>query len=126
MELKGMRLGLGVVILLLGAMVFHPSGLRAQKFYQCEENETPDVKVWAADRAEEADVWVFFVYEAADLKGPGVVLQVPTKAEAEYSLSFVDVREQADFSLWIVDSKEEAGWRNQEKAKRFSRFIKAK
>lgn len=101
-------------------------GAWGQKFYQCAEGETPDVKVWAAASAEEADVWVYFVYDGSELGGPGVIMQVPTRGEAEYSLSFVDVKEEADFSLWIVCVKEDAGWRDASKGQRFGKYIRDK
>lgn len=97
-----------------------------QCFYQCEDNEKPDVKVWAAENAEEADVWVYFVYDASEVKGGGVLMQVANVSDAAFSLSFVDVKSEADFSLWIVDFKEEAGWRNAEKRERYSKYIKDK
>lgn len=96
----------------------------AQKFYQCEEGEEAQVKVWAAESAEEADFWVFFVYDASELGPEGVIMQVPTIEEADFSLTFVDIQEEAMFSLWIVDLPEQAGWQNKEKAQILDPFIK--
>lgn len=89
---------------------------RAQKFYQCEPGETPDLKVWAAESKQEADWLVYFVYDGQGLGQPGIVMQVPTRKEAQFSLSFVDDKKEAQVSLWIVDTPQEAGWQHPEKA----------
>lgn len=99
-------------------------GASAQKFYQCEEGEVPQVKVWAAETAEEADFCAFFVYDASELGKEGVVMQVPTAAEADFTLSFVDDKTEAMFSLWIVDTPEQAGWKHPEKAAVLEPYIK--
>lgn len=100
---------------LVGLALLPMAGV-AQKFYQCEENEKPQIKVWAAESEREADFLVFFVYEASELSKVGVIMQVPTPEEADFTLSFVDDKKEADFSLWIVESANEAGWRNKNKA----------
>ncbi len=97
--------------------------VRAQKFYQCEEDETPDLKVWAAEKPKNADFNAYFVYDASELKGIGTVLQVPTREEADFALQFVDNKKEADFSLWIVESAEEAGWKNKKKEHLFDKFL---
>lgn len=97
-----------------------------QKFYQCEPNEKPEVKVWAAESKEEADFWAFFVYDASELGAEGVVLQVPTKEEAQFTLSFVDNKEEADFSLWLVEDKSMAGWNHKEKAQILEKYVNKK
>lgn len=107
---------LAVVVLLLLPLLRAGGLLYAQKFYQCEENEVPQIKVWAAESAREGDFHVFFVYDASELSTIGVVLQVPTPEEADFTLSFVDDEKEADFSLWIVESPDKAGWRNKKKA----------
>ena len=43
-------------------------------------------------------------------------MQVPTRKEAQFSLSFVDDKKEAQVSLWIVDTPQEAGWQHPEKA----------
>ena len=96
---------------------------RAQKFYQCEENETPDLNVWAAEKPKGADFNAYFVYDVSELKGIGTVLQVPTREEADFSLKFVDDKKEADFSLWIVESPAEAGWKNKSKEHLFDKFL---
>lgn len=95
----------------------------AQKFYQCEENETPDLKVWAAEKPKGADFNAYFVYDSTELRGIGTILQVPTREEADFSLQFVDEKKDADFSLWIVETPEEAGWKNEDKSHLFDKFL---
>lgn len=95
----------------------------AQRFYQCEENETPDLKVWAAESPKQADFNAYFVYDSKDLEGIGVVLQVPTREEAQFTLLFVDEKKDADFTLWIVETKKEAGWQNKEKEHLFDKYL---
>lgn len=99
-------------------------GASAQKFYQCESGETPQVKVWAAETKEEADLLVFFVYDASELGKEGVVMQVPAAKEADFTLAFVDDKNEADFSLWIVDSPDQCGWQHPEKAAVLKPYIK--
>lgn len=122
---RGFGLVVGVVLfvcLSLGSV----GQAKAQKFYQCEEGEAPQVKVWAAETAEEADFWAFFVYDAGELGKPGIVMQVPTASEADFTLSFVDKRDEAMFSLWIVDAPEQAGWQRVEKSAVLEPFLKKK
>lgn len=107
-------------------LVWSVGSVSAQKFYQCEEGETPQVKVWAAETQEEADFLAFFVYDSSELGKDGVVMQVPTAAEADFTLSFVDDKEEAMFSLWIVDSPDQAGWQHPEKAAVLEPYIKKK
>lgn len=97
--------------------------LRAQKFYQCEENETPDLKVWAAEKPKNADFNAYFVYDASEVKAIGIVFQVAIREEADFSLKFVDDKKEADFSLWIVESPDEAGWKNKKKEHLFDKFL---
>lgn len=116
-----------VALMLLVVGVLLASGAieaSAQKFYQCEEGETPQVKVWAAETLDEADFLAFFVYDASELGKVGVVMQVPTAGEADFTLSFVDNREEAMFSLWIVDTPDQAGWQHPEKAAVLEPYIK--
>ncbi len=110
------------LLLLMGLL----GSASAQKFYQCESNETPQIKVWAAESKGEADFWAFFVYDASELGPAGVVLQVPTKEEAQFTLSFVDDKKEADFSLWLVEDKSEAGWHHKDKAHILDKYIKKK
>ncbi|MFC2324908.1 MAG: DUF6150 family protein [Bacteroides sp.] len=117
-----MSISVPTVCLVLFTLLCTLSG-RAQKFYQCEENETPDLKVWAAEKPKGADFNAYFVYDASELKGIGTVLQVPTREEADFSLQFVDNKKEADFSLWIVESAEEAGWKNKNKEHLFDKFL---
>lgn len=111
------------VLFLLG-LALCTSGLKAQKFYQCEENEAPDLKVFAAESPNGADFNACFVYDLAELKGVGTVFQTATREEADFSLQFVDEKKDADFSLWIVDSPAEAGWVNKEKEHLFDKYLK--
>lgn len=116
------RIAFGVGLLLLGGV----GSAAAQKFYQCEEGETPQVKVWAAETIEEADFLAYFVYDSKELGQEGVVMQVPTAAEADFTLSFVDDKGEAMFSLWIVDAPEQAGWQHREKAVVLEPYVKKK
>lgn len=113
-----------ILVFALSLLFFSGAKLFGQKFYQCEEGETPQVTVWAAESAEEADFWAFFVYDAGELGKPGIVMQVPTIQEADFSLSFVDDPSQAMFSLWLVDTPEEAGWHHPDKAKVLEPYLK--
>ena len=100
------------------------SSVSAQKFYRCQDGETPQVKVWAAETEEEADFLAFFVYDSGELGRAGVVMQVPTAAEADFTLSFVDSKEEAMFSLWIVEAPDRAGWQHPEKASVLEPYLK--
>lgn len=121
-QLKTMRPLSFVLLLLLCSL-----GLaHGQKFYQCEPGEKPDLKVWAAESKEEADWLVYFVYDGEGLGKPGIVMQVPSQKEAEFSLTFVDKKEDAQVSLWIVDTPQEAGWQHPEKAKIVEPLVKKK
>lgn len=123
---KTARISLQLIVLAAAITFLHGGVVRAQKFYQCEENETPQIKVWAAESAREGDFHVFFVYDAAELSKVGVVMQVPTPEEADFTLSFVDDKSEADFSLWIVESPDKAGWKNAKKAAILEEILKKK
>ena len=114
---------LKVAFLLLGLALWS-SALKAQKFYQCEENETPDLKVWAAESPSGVDFNACFVYDLSEIKEIGTVFQTATREEADFSLQFVDEKKEADFSLWIVDTPEEAGWVNKAKEHLFDKYLK--
>ena len=51
-------------------------------------------------------------------------MQVPTAAEADFTLSFVDSKEEAMFSLWIVEAPDRAGWQHPEKASVLEPYLK--
>ena len=87
----------------------------AQKFYEVSTLDSAKVKVWAVDTPEQADLLVYFVYEAKDVTKVGYWMEVPTAKEAQVWIIFVDDEKLANLKICLVDAPEQAGWRNESK-----------
>ena len=87
----------------------------AQRFYEVGTIDSAKVKVWAVDAPEQADLLVYFVYEAKDVTKVGYWMEVATPKEAQVLLIFVDDENLANLRIFLVDAPEQAGWRNEAK-----------
>lgn len=104
-------------VLLLGLMLAFSGRSFAQTFLEVETVDQAKIKVFPADKIEDADLCVYFVYEAKEVKKIGYWMEVYKEADAQIKLIFVDDPAIADFSVWIVDDPGEVGWRNKSKMK---------
>jgi len=87
----------------------------AQRFYEVSTLDSAKVKVYAVDTPEQADLLVYFVYEAKDVTKVGFWMEVPTAKEAQVLIIFVDEENLSDLKICLVDAPEQAGWRNESK-----------
>jgi len=88
-----------------------------QKIYQGDSPEEAQVKVFAVDEPEYADLWVCFVWEERELTRTGLWMDMRFPHEAEIIIFFVDEEEEADLKIWLVDTIEESKWINENKKK---------
>lgn len=88
---------------------------QAQKYYEVSTIDSAQVKVFAVDTPEQADLLVFFVYEAKDVTKVGYWMQVSTKKEANMLLIFVDDEKNSNIKICLVDSPDQAGLKNESK-----------
>jgi hypothetical protein len=65
-------------ILLIFVIIF-VSRSQAQKYYEVSTIDSAQVRVFAVDKPEQADLLVFFVYEAKDVTKIGYWMQVSNK-----------------------------------------------
>lgn len=87
----------------------------SQRFYEVSTIDSARVKVYPVDTPEQADLLVYFVYEASEVTKVGFWMEVATPAEAQVLLIFVDDEKDADIKICLVDAPEQAGWRNESK-----------
>jgi len=87
----------------------------SQRFFEVNSLDSASIKVWAVDKPEDADLLVYFVYEAKDVTKVGYWMEVPTPKEAQVLLIFVDDEKLANLRICLVDYPEQAGWRNEKK-----------
>jgi hypothetical protein len=87
----------------------------SQRFFEVSTIDSASVKVWAVDKPEDADLLVYFVYEAKDVTKVGYWMEVATPKEAQVLLIFVDDENLANLRICLVDYPEQAGWRNEKK-----------
>lgn len=92
---------------------------QAQKYFEVSTIDSAQVKVYAVDTPEQADLLVFFVYEAKDVTKVGYWMQVTTKKEANFLLIFVDDEKLSNIKICLVDSPEQAGLKNESKKEMF-------
>jgi len=71
------------------------------------------------DKPEDADLLVFFVYEAKDVTKVGYWMQVVNKKEANFLLIFVDDEKLSNIKICLVDAPEQAGLKNESKKDMF-------
>lgn len=87
----------------------------AQKIYQADAPEEASVKVFAVDEAEQADLWVCFVWEETEITRTGLWMDMRFSHEADVIIFFVDEEENADLKIWLVDTAQESKWLNESK-----------
>lgn len=88
---------------------------QAQRYYEVSTIDSAQVKVFAVDKPEDADLLVFFVYEAKDVTKVGYWMQVTTKKEANFFLIFVDDEKLANLKIMLVDAADQAVLKNESK-----------
>jgi hypothetical protein len=86
-----------------------------QKIYQGDSASEAQVKVFAVDEPEEADIWVCFVWEEKELTRTGLWMDMRYPHEAEIIIFFVEEESEADLKIWLVDTIEESKWLNEKK-----------
>lgn len=87
----------------------------AQTFYEVSTLDSAQIKIYAVDKQEQADLLVFFVYETKDVTKVGYWMEVPTAKEAQVLLIFVDDEKLADLKIYLVDAPEQSCWLNESK-----------
>ncbi len=105
-----------LLLFLLFALAFRG---QAQRYFEVSTIDSAQVKVFPVDKPEDADLLVFYVYEAKDVTKVGLWLQVTTKKEANFFLIFVDDEKQANIKIYLVDAAEQAGLKNESKKDMF-------
>ncbi len=103
----------------LFCIIFLTNNAQAQKYYEVSTIDSAQVKVFAVDKPEQADLLVFFVYEAKDVTKVGYWMQVSTKKEANMLLIFVDAEKDSNIKICLVDSPDQAGLKNESKKELF-------
>ena len=101
--------------LLLLFLIFLTYKGQAQKYFEVSTIDSAQVKVYAVDKPEDADLLVFFVYEAKDVTKVGYWMQVSIKKEANMLLIFVDDEKDSNVKICLVDAAEQAGLKNESK-----------
>jgi len=91
----------------------------AQRYFEVSTVDSAQVKVYPVDKPEDADLLVFYVYEAKDVTKVGLWMQVANKKEANFFLIFVDDEKQANIKIYLVDAAEQAGLKNESKKDMF-------
>jgi hypothetical protein len=88
---------------------------RAQKYFEVSTIDSAQVKVYAVDKPEDADLLVFYVYEAKDVTKVGLWMQVSDKKEANFFLIFVDDEKLSNLKITLVDAADQAVLKNESK-----------
>ena len=86
-----------------------------QKIYQAENSDSAKLKVYPAEEPNEADLWVCFVWEEADITKTGLLMDMRFMREADIVIFFVDEESEADLKIWLVDTPEESKWLTEKK-----------
>ena len=89
--------------------------VQAQKYFEVSTVDSAQIKVFPVDKAEDADLLVFYVYEPKDVTKIGLWMQVSDKKQANYFLIFVDDEKLSNLKIFLVDAPDQAGWRNESK-----------
>jgi hypothetical protein len=106
-----------VLVRLLIAMVltlWFTSGY-AQKIFQAQSAEEASVKVYPVEEPDNADLWVCFVWDEAEITRTGLWMDMRFDHEADVIIFFVDDESQADLKIWLVDTPDESKWLDQSK-----------
>ena len=87
----------------------------AQKIYQADSAENASVMVYPVEEPNQADLWVCFVWEEAEITRTGLWMDMRFDHEADVIIFFVDDETQADLKIWLVDTPDESKWLNEAK-----------
>jgi len=101
--------------LLLLCIVFLTYKGQAQKYFEVSTIDSAQVRVFAVDKPEQADLLVFYVYEAKDVTKVGLWMQVSSKKEANMFLIFVDDEKVSNLKIFLVDGPDQAVLKNKSK-----------
>lgn len=101
-----------VIIVLLSLTVTFGFG---QKIYQGNSANEAQIKVFAVDEPNDADLWVCFVWEEEELTRTGLWMDMRFPKDADIIIFFVDEEKEADLKIWLVDTVEESKWLNEKK-----------
>lgn len=88
---------------------------RSQKFFETETVEQAQATIFFVEDENVCDLKVWFVYEEADITGPGLWMEVPEESQADIKIIFVDDIEQSDMTICMGLNNTEAGWLDEEK-----------
>jgi hypothetical protein len=88
----------------------------SQKIFQAESVSDAQLKVFAVEEPESADLWVCFVWDEKEITRTGLWMDMRTVKEADIIIIFVDEESQADLKVWLVDTAEESKWLNEKKS----------
>ncbi|MDD2197135.1 MAG: DUF6150 family protein [Bacteroidales bacterium] len=105
-------LRLAPLIVLLGFASLSGYG---QKIFQADFPEQASVMIFPVDEAEDADLWVCFVWEEEELTRTGLWMDMRFDYEADIIVFFVDDEEESNLKIWLVDTPEESKWLNESK-----------
>ena len=119
MKRKSIRILLPLLLMLLMAS----TGF-GQKVFQAENPASAKITVYPAEQANDADLWVCFVWEEAEITKTGLWMDMRFVHEADIVIYFVDDEEQADLKIWLVDTPKESKWLNE--SKKHLLYLKAK
>lgn len=101
----------GLILLFLGFSTL----VMGQKIFQADLPEDASVMVYPVDEPHEADLWVCFVWEEAELAHSGLWMDMEEMDEAEFVIYFVDEEEEANLKIWLVDTPQESKWLDESK-----------
>lgn len=111
-----MNLSLPIRIILLAMLMHSASNTFSQKIFQAESVSDAQLKVFAVEEPESADLWVCFVWDEKEITRTGLWMDMRTVKEADIIIIFVDEESQADLKVWLVDTAEESKWLNEKKS----------
>lgn len=104
-----------MVILRLIALLILALGFNegyGQKIFQADSEKEAQVKIFAVDEPDEADLWVCFVWDEKEITKTGLWMDMRFAHEADVVIFFVDEEKQADLKIWLVDTPQESKWLN--------------
>ena len=96
-----------LLIVLLCFGFFYSS---AQKIYQADSVKDAQVKIFAVDEPNQADLWVCFVWDAKEITRTGLWMDMRFAHEADVIIFFVDDEKDSDLKIWLVDTPQESKW----------------
>jgi hypothetical protein len=82
----------------------------AQKIFQADSAKEAQVKVYAVDDPNQADLWVCFVWDSKEITRTGLWMDMRFAHEADVIIFFVDEEKESDLKIWLVDTPQESKW----------------